>query len=71
MKRLGLIIIGVLALVPLVTAGCVDKVKVDLTPGESELVGSSCVSCHTDKDLLKEVAAEPQEKGSEATSGEG
>ncbi|GAG15749.1 unnamed protein product, partial [marine sediment metagenome] len=43
-----------------------------LTPGDKTEVLSSCVTCHTDKDTLKEVAApEPVGEKSEATSGEG
>lgn len=71
MKRLGLIIVGVLSLVPLVTIGCIDKEQVDLTPDQGIAAVSSCVSCHTDKDKLQEVASEPEEQKSEATSGEG
>ena len=72
MKKIIFSAIGVLILVSLVAAGCAKQEPTGLTPGEGEAVVSSCVTCHTDKDLLKEMAApEPVEEKSEATSGEG
>ena len=71
MKKFVFAIIGVLAVVSLVAAGCGEEESA-VTPGEGEELVSSCVSCHSDKDLLKEVASpEPEEEKSEATSGEG
>ena len=67
MKRLVLAVVAILMLVALAIVGCAEKE----TQPAPEVV-SSCVSCHTDKDTLKEVAApEPAEEKSEATSGEG
>ena len=72
MKRLVFAVVGVLILAPLIIAGCVEKGPVGLTAEEECAVTSSCITCHTDKDLLKEVAvADPAEAKSEATSGEG
>jgi len=71
MKRIALVIIGVLITIPLAIAGCADIEPAVGIILEDGTVVSSCVSCHTDKDLLKEVASEPEEKVSEATSGEG
>ena len=71
MKRLFLAVIVILVLVTIGAAGCAEK-ESGLTPEDGEVLVSSCVACHTDKDLLKEVAAsEPEEEKSEATSGEG
>jgi len=70
MKRLvTVIVVTLVILVSVIFAviGCAEKEAVP-TP---EVV-SSCVTCHTDEDLLKEVASvEPAEEKSEATSGEG
>ena len=71
MKRFVVATIGVLIVISLVVAGCGEQESA-VTPGEGEELVSSCVSCHSDKDLLKEVASpEPEEEKSEATSGEG
>ena len=68
MKRLVLVAIVILMLGTLTIAGCAEK---ETQPASEEVV-SSCVTCHTDKDTLKEVAApEPEEAKSEATTGEG
>jgi hypothetical protein len=41
------------------------------TPGATAVV-SSCISCHSNKDILQAMAStEPTEEVSEATSGEG
>jgi len=72
MKRLVSTAVILIILVLLVVAGCDGKESVSPLPEEGQEVVSSCVTCHTDKDLLKEVAAtEPTEEKSEATSGEG
>ena len=72
MKRLVFTVVGVLILVLLVAVGCAGKEAVSPLPGVGQEVVSSCVTCHMDKDLLKEVAtSEPEEEKSEATSGEG
>ena len=72
MKRLILAVaVAILVLVAFAVAGCTEKEPV-VTHLEGELVASSCVSCHSDKDLLKAVASpESEEVQSEATTGEG
>jgi hypothetical protein len=65
MKRLALLVGGLLLVMLLVAAGCAHKAL-----PEEEVV-SSCVSCHSDKDLLKQTATPVKEETSEATSGEG
>jgi hypothetical protein len=70
MKRLVLIAGITLVLVVLAAAGCAEQ-EPSITPEEGEVVVSSCVSCHTDKDTLKEVATPEEKAESEATSGEG
>ncbi|HEY90252.1 MAG TPA: hypothetical protein G4O07_00290 [Dehalococcoidia bacterium] len=66
MKRLAFAVIGLSLLVALVLAGC--AAPAGPTPGE-EL--SSCVLCHTDKDMLKQTVTVVEEVKSEATEGEG
>jgi len=66
MKRLVLAVFGLVLLAAFVAAGC--SVPPGPTPGEEV---SSCVLCHTDKDLLKQTASVVEEVVSEATSGEG
>lgn len=67
MKKLLLVGIGILFLLLVVVAGCTSMDKP--APGEEV---STCVTCHSDKDLLKVVAnPEPEEQKSEAISGEG
>jgi hypothetical protein len=65
MKRFVLLVSGLLLVIPMLSAGCTHEV-----PPETEVV-SSCVSCHSDKDLLKEVASPEEEATSEETTGEG
>ena len=69
MKRLVFAGIIILVLALLAVVGCAEK-EPAVTPEEEEIV-SSCVACHSDKDLLKEVATPEEEEKSEATSGEG
>jgi cytochrome c553 len=70
MKRLVLAIAVILVIVALAAAGCAGEELPAVDEGE--LVASSCVTCHTDKDTLKEVATpEPEEATSEESSGEG
>ncbi len=70
MKRLAVVFIVTLVMLVLVifaAVGCADK-----EAGPTPEVVSSCVTCHTDKDILQEVATtELEEVHSEATSGEG
>ena len=70
MKRLVLAVALMLVLVTLAAISCAEK-EPAVTPEEGEKIVSSCVSCHSDKDLLKEVASPEEEVHSEATSGEG
>jgi hypothetical protein len=71
MKRLLFAVIGVLILVTIVAVGCVVEDGVGPTPDEGEGVVSSCVTCHSDKDLLKQTVTTVEEEKSEETSGEG
>ena len=66
MKKLVFIFAGVLFVVPLIAAGCMPAAGP--VPGEEV---STCVKCHSDKDLLKQTASVVEEEKSEATSGEG
>ena len=69
MKKLVSIVVPILVLVGLV-AGCAEK-EPAVAPEEGAEVASSCVSCHSDKDLLEELATPEEEEESETTSGEG
>lgn len=71
MKRLLFAVIGVLILVTIVAVGCVVEEGVGPAPDEGEEVVASCVTCHSDKDLLKQTATALEEEKSEETSGEG
>ena len=66
MKKLALAAAVVLVMVLLSVAGC----SPDAEPAAGE-VTSTCVICHSDKDLLKQTATMEQEEKSEETSGEG
>jgi hypothetical protein len=66
MKRLTFIALALFILFVLVASGCAP----DSGPPPGEEV-STCVNCHSDKDLLKEVASEEEEEASGETSGEG
>ena len=70
MKRLALAVVVMLVLATLAATGCAEE-ELAVTPVEGQEVVSSCVSCHSDKDLLKEIASPEEEEKSEATSGEG
>jgi len=59
MKRLVFTVIGVLIIVLLVAVGCEEE-GVGPPPEEGEELVSSCVTCHSDKDILKELAVEPE-----------
>ena len=69
MKKLVSLAAGVLFLRALVAAGC-SPGGIAPNPGAEE-EASSCITCHTDKGLLKEVAEVEVEEVSEETSGEG
>ncbi|MBN1177280.1 MAG: hypothetical protein JXA51_06330 [Dehalococcoidales bacterium] len=71
MKRLVTAVIVILVLIALAVTGCTNKGLVGPSPGEEEEVVSTCVTCHTDKDTLKETATTEEVAKSEATTGEG
>ena len=71
MKRLVTTITVILVLVALAATGCTNKGLVGPSPGDETEVVSTCVTCHTDKDTLKEMATKEEEAKSEATTGEG
>jgi cytochrome c553 len=72
MKRLVLAVAVILILVALAAIGCTNKELAGPSPGAGQEVVSSCVTCHTNKDTLKEAASPESEKAtSEATTGEG
>jgi hypothetical protein len=66
MKGILFSIISLVLLATLVLAGCAAP----LPPPAGEEV-STCVLCHTDKDLLQETVSVVEEVVSEETSGEG
>lgn len=70
MKRLLPSLFAILIIISLVANGCRTGEPFVMT-GETEVI-SSCVTCHSDKDILQKVAMpESEEKKSESTSGEG
>ena len=72
MKKLVTALTVILVLVVFAAAGCTNTNMIGSPPGAGEEILSSCVSCHTDKALLQEVASpEYVEEVSEVTSGEG
>ena len=72
MRRLIFILVAIFVLGVLFSVGCSNKSMIGPSPGAGEEIASSCVSCHTDKSQLKEVAIpEPVEESSAETSGEG
>ncbi len=70
MKRLVLAVVVILVLMTLGTIGCAEE-EPAVTPEEGVETVSSCVSCHSDEDLLKEVATPEEGETSEETTGEG
>ncbi|MFC1957787.1 hypothetical protein ACFLX0_03125 [Chloroflexota bacterium] len=62
MKKLALVVLGLVLLMIPVMAGC------RAAPVEQ---ASSCVTCHSNKDLLQKTMSVIEEEKSEATSGEG
>ena len=64
MKRTGIVLGLLLAALAVVAAGAVEA-QPTLQAG-----GESCVTCHTDKATLQELAVEPEEK-EELSEGEG
>ena len=70
MNKLVFVVVGVLVLVLIAVAGCVEREAVGPAPEEGEEVVTSCSTCHSDKAILKELAVEPEEEEEEA-AGEG
>jgi hypothetical protein len=70
MKRLVLVVFIILVLGALGITGCAEE-ELPVTPVEGQEIVSSCVSCHSDKELLKQTATVVEEEKSEETSGEG
>ena len=71
MKRLGLIIMVTLVCLAMAAIGCSNKGLISPSGEEGQELVGSCMTCHTDKDTLKELAAEEEEVASGETSGEG
>ncbi len=72
MKRLVTAVTVILVLVALAATGCTNKGLISPAPeAEEEEITSTCVTCHTDKDTLKELATTEVAAKSEATTGEG
>ena len=71
MKRLFMAFAIILVLFALSVIGCTNKELAGTTPEPGEEVVSTCVTCHTDKDVLKELATTEEVAKSEATTGEG
>ena len=72
MKRLVFTLVGLLIIVSLAVISCDVDDRVSITTEGSEKLTNSCLTCHSDEEILKEVAS-PEAEGnkSEATSGEG
>ncbi len=72
MKRLALVLPALVLFVALAVLGCTNKGLVGPTPRADDTVVSSCVTCHSDKATLQEVASpEPEATTSAETTGEG
>ncbi len=69
MKKLVIANAIIFVLIALVTIGCSNKGLIGPETGDE--VVSGCVTCHTDKALLKELAVDVEEATSEETTGEG
>ena len=71
MKRLTFAIVGLLSVIALVAVGC-GAGGILVTVHDEVPAVSSCVSCHSDKELLQETAAPVEEEEEpEESSGEG
>jgi hypothetical protein len=71
MKRLVMAVGVIIGLVALVAVGCTNRDLVGPEPEAGREIVSSCVTCHTDKDILQETATEEKVAKSEAITGEG
>ena len=71
MKKLVMAIAVIIVLVALVAIGCTNKELAGPAPEAGQDVVSTCVTCHTDKNILQELATTEEEAKSEQTTGEG
>ena len=71
MKKLVITVTVIIGLVSLVAIGCTNRNLVGLSPGAEEAAVNTCVSCHTNKDILKKLASPEEETKSAETTGEG
>jgi len=71
MKRLVTVVIVILVLVALAAIGCTNKELIGPSAETGDEVVTSCVTCHTDKATLKEIATPEEEVKSAVTTGEG
>jgi len=71
MKRLVTAVTIIVVMVALAATGCTNKGLVTPSQETGEAVVSTCVTCHTDKDTLKELATTEEVTKSESTTGEG
>ena len=70
MKRVFLIVGGLLVITIVVINSCATT-QLSIGPSEPGQFVSTCITCHSDSDLLEAVAVEPEKEVSEVTSGEG
>jgi hypothetical protein len=71
MKKLVITAAIVVVVLASVIVSCTNTDMVGPSPGDEQLVTSSCITCHTDKDTLKELAVTEEEATSAETTGEG
>ena len=71
MKRLVTAVTILMVMVALAATACTNKELASISPEAGEEVISSCVTCHTDKDILKELATVEEAVVSAETTGEG
>ena len=71
MKKLVLVVAIIIGLVSLVAIGCTNRDLVGPSPEAEEAAVNTCVSCHTNKDILKKLATPEEEAKSAETTGEG
>ena len=70
MKRVLLIVGGLLVITILIINSCTTT-HMSIGPSKPGQFISTCVTCHSDSELLQAVAEEPEKEVSEVTSGEG
>ena len=72
MKRLLAALAIIFVIVIFTIAGCTNTGMIGPSPGDDSGVTNSCLTCHSNKTALQEVASpETGEQVSEETSGEG